>query len=297
MNNSNTFSEDQKSALVSTILINADKRSGRRKMIARVPIDLMEVDMTYQREMKNNILVDVFDEDKCAMLTLGHRKGENIFWIIDGQNRAYAALKNGITDLDAEIFEGTTLEEEAEMFAMQNNGTKRLHAYDLFKSNVAAGGRNKDSKTAISVKRLCDKYNVIVDGSKTAGHLTGIKEAQDIVNRSGIDCLEWIFNVISASGWHTKANVYTSRTMSTFESVYNSCPDIIAKRYYHDNISKCLRKTDESEIKSYAMFTYRGNKHEIRKMMRSVMMGIANGAIVYDDISRVNNGNNLLVTV
>lgn len=158
--NNNTVATNT-TTVATSVLNNAYSICGKR--IASVPVELMELDHTYQRVLGKTTkkLMAEWDNDKCDFLVASYR--DNRFYIIDGQHRYSVAKAKGIYDLPCIIFTGLTQSDEALKFAQQQDNVNKLTPYDTFKANIACGDTSiREIAIDMKIKYVCDKYNIEV---------------------------------------------------------------------------------------------------------------------------------------
>lgn len=218
--------ETNKRALAQNTINNAYSICG--KMIASVPVELMDIDDSYQRVVSNNVkkLMQDWSDDKCNFLWVSYRDGK--FYIIDGQHRWTVAKAKGIVTLPCIIFTGLTVEEEALKFADQNVNVKKLTAYDEYKAHIKNGDMSIPSvATDMYIGRVCDLYGVEVKKrsgvnreEKVLGSLT---MARRIVNGiDGLETFDWIIGTVSSTNWRECGDSYSADMMGMFRTFYNN---------------------------------------------------------------------------
>lgn len=198
------------------IVLNAFSIAGRK--FANVPVDQMRIDYAYQRLSSRNMMkiAQNWDMNRCGILVVNYRDG--LFFVIDGQHRMQAAQMNGITFLPCEMYSGLTQEQEAALFARQNEYVTKLSPYDVFKANLVIGD---EVDTAIA--KICEEFNVIIKkgcAKKGEARLGSITAARNIVQHSGTECLRWIFSTINLCGWSSMHGAYCSSILHAFYVLY-----------------------------------------------------------------------------
>ena len=196
------------------------------KRIAIIPIDLLDVDYSYQRVRSSHVndIFDNWDDDLCDFLIVSYRDG--IFYIIDGQHRYYAALTKGIKNLPCIIMMGLTMEDEARLFVNINLPRKSLNPYDTYKANIANGNESiPEVKIDMTIKRVCEKYHIEVKKSTDnymCNILRSLTRARNIIKSEmlGEICLDWMFKTITESKWKECHEAYRSYSMDMLKTFY-----------------------------------------------------------------------------
>jgi len=108
-----------------------------------VLLRLLNVDKSYQREnlniVKARAIAKRWDFAAAGDLVVCER-ADGSLWIIDGRHRKEGALLRGDIDrLSAIIVKLATVEEEAALFQLLNNGRSNVASVDFYKASVTAG--------------------------------------------------------------------------------------------------------------------------------------------------------------
>lgn len=211
--------------MAETIVSNAHK-SDAGIMFTNVPVNMMYVEAAkgdkdgYQRRLDVKHVRDLaarWDDSKCGIVVLAYRNGR--FYVLDGQHRVEAAKMIGIERLYCQICDGMTYEKSAERFAQQGENTKRLTGGERI---VAAAEADPKSPEAV-VRRVCNKYNVIVNRRYPTerGALGGAACAVDIAKFNGEGMLCNIFALIDEFDWHMRDKAYSKIVLSALRNVIN----------------------------------------------------------------------------
>lgn len=193
------------------------------KKLAEVPVELMCLDMSYQRIISNNVkkLMRNWNPNECRFLLASYRDGK--FYILDGQHRWEVAKAKGLTHLPCEIFVGLNREEEARIFATQNENITKLTPYDTFKANLACGDiKYVDVQIDIDLKQVCDSHGVIVSKGKAGKTLKSVTRGRNIVSMIGKEGLDWVFSTIENVHWCEFSESYASTVLDLFKQIYSS---------------------------------------------------------------------------
>lgn len=105
-----------------------------------IPVAEIRIDPKYQRELVTRWverLAANWDETKVGLICVSARR-DGLFYVIDGQHRYEAALRNGVQSLPAEIWYDLAEAEEAGMFVGRNE-TRGVRRIDKFMAAVVAG--------------------------------------------------------------------------------------------------------------------------------------------------------------
>jgi hypothetical protein len=229
--------EETENVLARTVMNNSYTLWGKR--IADIPVDLLDLDHSYQRVETGNAkkIADNWDKDACEFLLVSYRNGK--FYIIDGQHRFIAAKIKGIASLPCVIFSGLTRSEEARRFSIQGMGRKKLTPSDTFKANIECGNTDyKEVAIDMEIKRICDKYGITISKSNfnldyNAKRLRSISRPRIIVNGNGADCFEWIIKTIVNSNWETCIDAYEKDML------------MMLKNFYVENVEKLAEATEK----------------------------------------------------
>lgn len=195
------------------------------KKLLTIPVSELFIDMTYQRTEQAKIkrIAKTWDDNKTGLLLVSYRPDVDKYAVIDGQNRMEAAKRVGVHALLCQVFEGLTIQEEAKIFAEQDENITRVSSADKFKALLVMG-----DETCMLIKNICNEFGISIRKTygdslcKTRKNLNGLISAQRIVENYGIECLRWIFTVIQESGWDLTAKAYTDRHFQVLLSFYRA---------------------------------------------------------------------------
>lgn len=199
-----------------TIVANAVKTSAG-VMYACVPLELMDIDRTYQRKVVPshiNALKANWNDEAAGALIVSHR--DDRFYVVDGQNRMFAAHALGKEMLHCQIHDGKTQKDEAKIFMDQDNIKRKLNGGDIIKSGVVA-----ESKECVMVRDICAEFgiNPYREYKTEMGTLSGANQAMRIVKIQGPERLRQIFALIRDCGWHMMPKAYSSIILCAFRNL------------------------------------------------------------------------------
>jgi hypothetical protein len=244
--------------LAQTVINNTYSICGKR--IASVPVELMDIDYTYQRIAGTTInkLMRDWNDEKCDFLVVSFR--DNKFYIIDGQHRYTVAKAKGIVSLPCIIFTGLTQNDEALKFARQQDNVNKLSAYDTFKANIACGNANiPEVKTDMEIKRICDKYNIEVKkygrnnvGEKVLRCLTTVRPLVNSTTYDGLKCFEWLIDTVNTTNWADCSDSYSDYIIAMLKNYYVDNVDNLNE----DKLMKVMNSITPSELIVKAKYEY-----------------------------------------
>lgn len=112
----------------------------RRAKVETIGTDKLGVDYSYQRPVNENRVKDIilnFNELDLGVLTVSRRANEIV--IIDGQQRWTALMRMGFAEVNCEVLEGLTLEQEIMTFVVRNDSRTAVRRGVLFNDKAKAG--------------------------------------------------------------------------------------------------------------------------------------------------------------
>ena len=275
-------SEDERKRLVKNIMLATLATLGKLVMV-KVPLNVLYVDLTYQRFRSKDILnlVGQYDVDKAKAIELNYREDEERLYIIDGLHRVIAAILSGEEYILAFVYIGKTQTEEAELFRYQNKNRIPLKPGDDYKAGLTANHRD-----CLELQKLAKKYNLSIDGQKagTAGQLRNIKTILEIIdsNENGIELLTWTFDLMKAASWFDDSLSTTSQFIKNFACIYNNAItddnlDVVTERF-----SNVMSVVSATSLTAYAKLKYASR--DKRGFTMALMNNIANGKVTVNDI-------------
>ena len=188
-------------------------------LIGLLPLDLMMVDYSYQRPTKSRVqkIATDFNPNKCGFLLVSYREPDGKFAIIDGGNRFEAAKLIGLPSLPCQILTDLSVEEEALVFAAQNDNRTRLDANDLLKAQVCAG-----NESAVGFWNLCNEFGIrLCNKGAAVNTLACIHRARKLY-KENVDALRWVFSMIGKANWNTVQKGYSIYTITALFSLYRA---------------------------------------------------------------------------
>jgi hypothetical protein len=168
-------------------------QSESTKTVGTVPVKDIAIDYRVQRaqlnKLKINAMVADFDEDALGVLIVS-RRNDNSYVCLDGWHRAEACklVPEAPAKLDAIIFDGLTLPEEARLFRLYNTRAT-MHTIDQFNAGVHEGLERE-----VRITNIVQSYGLKVhaDGFACVGAAKRIVEFPD-----GYTRLDVTLNIIN----------------------------------------------------------------------------------------------------
>lgn len=212
-----TFAPDTDRRMAETILANTREIGSVR--IGLLPLDLLFVDYSYQRPTRSKVqkIAKDFDPNKAGFLLVSYRETDAKFAIIDGGNRYEAAKLIGLPSLPCQILTDLSVEQEALVFAAQNENRVRLTENDLLKAQVRAG-----EESAIGFKNLCKEFGIhLYIGQSHENRLVCTKTARRYYEQDA-DGLRWVFSMICRANWNTAQKGFSVYTITPLFNIYTA---------------------------------------------------------------------------
>lgn len=188
------------------------------------------VDSSYQRVTHTSVkkIADSFDWCKVGLPKLSKRS-DGTYAIIDGQHRLEAfklwlSRKKDLSEADklieCEILTGLTPQEEAYLFAAQDNNKVGVSSIEEFKAAVYA---NIKTDPFVRMNNICKKHGleIVAVDSKRAG-VRCLRTLREKMIVCGDDYLEYYCQAITKSGWQDNFVAYKDLFVSTFFQLYKN---------------------------------------------------------------------------
>lgn len=214
-------------------LLAAARKSGESYAIIDIPINMIAIDERYQdssrTERSLNYLMNNWDEHKLLPITVIPHDEEGLVYAADGFARGCVMYIKGylyakcMVILDAPTEKKERLEFEAYHYAYQNRDVAKLTP--VMKHSAL---RILGDKTVIALDKLQKAYGfeyVRKTGQRSEGVLGSYSELFDIVEKHGVDCGKFIFDICSLSGFNVKANGYATYVLRALKNIYALYPN------------------------------------------------------------------------
>ena len=230
------------------------------KRIASVPVVLMRLDKSYQRETNNeNIqrLIRDWDDNRCDFLLVSFR--DDKFYVVDGQHRYTAAKFKGVEDLPCVILTGLTKEKEARIYSRQNENVKKLTIYDVFKANLINGDDSiPEVKIDMEINKICKKYGIEVSATnrytKKKKVLRSLSATRAIIKTYGVECIKWMFDTVDRTNWKTCSDVTSWQIQNMLKTFYAENKENLT--YWQKAVEKVMNTYTPNQIIGCARSDY-----------------------------------------
>jgi hypothetical protein len=136
---------------------------GKEPELARLPVEKLGVDRTYQRTLDTKagkiLIARIAARFRWSAFQaiLATPDGKGGWLIIDGQHRVAAARQLGIKRVPAVIVDAVSVAEQAAAFVEANQARVSINPFALFHARLAAG-----EEEAGELQRLCEKAGITI---------------------------------------------------------------------------------------------------------------------------------------
>lgn len=201
-------------------------KTGKNWFVFDLPVDLIKIDDSYQRVINDKIIRAImrnYDSNRVDVKLVNYRRSSKEggeFYILDGQHTLTVEKELGHKTLTCKVFIGLSKKEEAMLFSKQNEFRRSITAFAQYKAEVVAG-----MEPAISIKSLCDSYNIEVTQNKgftSSNTITSIRKCYEIVKKGGINCLDFTLQLIIELGWNNYNGGMNEKILSLYKA-YEFC--------------------------------------------------------------------------
>lgn len=149
-----------------------------------VPISELHVDPEAQRKVSQAWVkahVPVFDVDQLGYIVV-NRRSDGRLYVVDGQHRVelMRAVGWGDQTIHAEMFDGLTQAEEAELFNARNE-RRSVRVYDKFRISVTAG-----DEEAVDITRIVNAHGLVISDQLQDGHVMAVDALRRLYRGAGI---------------------------------------------------------------------------------------------------------------
>jgi hypothetical protein len=234
----------------------------------KVKLNELEVDRAYQRPItaKMERMGQNWNDEIVGVITLSRRE-DGTLWILDGQNRVGAAMMAGRETLDADVREGLTLEQEAELFDRLNSTHTNVTAIDRFKARKVY-----NDPEALDIEAIVKSHGgTIAEKLGTRGSddnsIRAVASLNRIYRKAGRGGLDHILKIITQAWGGID---YETTNELTLGGIYEFI--VRQKRFDEERLIQRLNEEGLSNIKRMAhahgqIFGGSGNKNFYRAIL------------------------------
>lgn len=196
----------------------------RKPKVKSIRPSELTVDETIQRPL-NEVRVRQISRDfmlhAVGTVCVSQREGGELI-VIDGRHRTEAMKRNGLDNyINAEVFEGLTLADEAALFRVRNN-TEKVGFMDRFRVRLIEG-----DEIALGVQELAKKLGWGVVGNDTdLPQIQSVKKLESIYRNDPI-VAEWVLRIVTET-WNHDVQSVDHRILGGL--------DMFLRRYWGDVI-------------------------------------------------------------
>jgi len=232
------------------------------KITSKIKVSELMVDYTYQRQplkAKISKIVKSFDPDLLGVIICSMRENGQIA-IIDGSHRYHALVKMGLEylNINALVYIGLSLEDEAKIFALSNQEHTKPSTVDIFKAGIVSG-----DKLTIAINDILVKNGFYVGVGPGNNKIRALVTLKRIYANAGADILDQTIRIIKAA-YGSNSDVMRDQLMSAVA--------VILHRY---------KKIDEQRL-VYALIKF-GNPISLLASAKAMMPNNSN-AITYTSL-------------
>ena len=198
------------------------------KIVKLKPSDTT-VDHRYQRELdakRAEHMAAQFNADLMGVPVVSKRS-DGSYVRIDGQHRVAAALIAGFGDvpIHMEVFEGLTIQQEAELFIRLNGGRKAIGAVDKYKARIEAR-----EVVALEIFGVLKKHGCRIAAGRGRGIVAAVAAIESAYHKGNLHSVVYVLSAwmdLDTAGFEGAF----IRGVSLFLSLYPSADlDLLVKK-------------------------------------------------------------------
>lgn len=202
-------------------MLMAARRENVTRSIIKVPVNLLTIDEGYQTpvrvERNMDYLVNHWDEHKLLPLTVVPHDEQGVFMIVDGYGRFSASQKvnaekykelDCLVVLDAPESKEERRKFETEQYAFQNRDVAYMKPVHKHGAGLIIG-----DESVKLLQKMKEKYHFEFSntrGNREPGYLGSYSNWLYVAKTYGEECLTWVLDIISASGFNRRTNGYAT---------------------------------------------------------------------------------------
>ena len=214
-----------------------EMKENEKFVVVDIPLEYLKIAPNQRERISKSSInqkANNWDSNKCFILKGTWDLGDNKVLLQDGQHRFLAAQKYNekqedeskkIRTLKIGVFIGLSHDEKINLFLYQNEGVNKLRYCDKFKSILAKQHRNKDEQAIYDLMQICQKRKILLvgyndKGIKSTRKIGSIKKSYEIIRDYGIECFEWIIDVLDNSETSYKQGAWNGEFLKALAACY-----------------------------------------------------------------------------
>lgn len=210
----------------------------QRVLIVNIPIDKIEPAQIQRPLNEKNVekIASEWDWNLYDPLKCTYSWGDKTVKGTDGNHRLHAAIlanvkyRKNIEFLPCRIYLDLTEEEKIRLYLDQDKNKTRLRI-----AHKLLAWKTLGKKDVCDFIRICEKYNIIIDGYeyppvKTYRKIGSINKSLIVINQYGSDAFEWVISIIEESGFSRQLGGFGGTLITSLASFYDNPVRNIVKR-------------------------------------------------------------------
>lgn len=254
------------------------------KRFAEIDPNCLSIDYNYQRQPEMNRvkrIADSWDVRKAGIITCSYRNGA--LYVVEGQHRTLAARMANVPAIAIEILTGLTPQEEALLFANQDDDKRKVSNIAKYNANLFAG-----TGYAVQLNDMLASYGLTLALGKTASRADGIITCTSILQSLvlnpvyGFDCLQWILQTFKQATWLTAPNAIITKHIANMMFVWREGVTDGTLVDYTNNLTEFLSAVTPAGFQTLAAHAF-PNLADHRANNRAMFYAVARGEIHLTD--------------
>ena len=273
------LTDAERQLVVKTVMNNTAIVLGGTRF-AEIDPNCLSIEYGYQRSLsmsKVRAIAENWDPCKAGVITCSHRNGK--LYALDGQHRTVAACLAGIPTVAVQILTGLTAQEEALLFANQDDNKSKVSNIAKYKANLFAG-----TSYAVKLNDMLTTYGLKLatghDKTKEAGCINCTAALQTVVLSPsyGFDCLAWILSTFKSATWLGSQNAMITKHITNMASVWREGVTDNTLDDYTKNLISFLSGVTPDGFQALASHAF-PHLSDHRASNRSMFYAVARGTI------------------
>lgn len=206
------------------------------KMSSLIKVSDMFVDYSYQRhpmKTKINRIIKNFDPDLLGVITCSMRE-DNTLAIIDGSHRYHALIALGMknANVNALVYFGLSIENEAHIFALTNKEHTKPTPAQIFKAGIIAG-----DEASIAINNVVEKIGAKVHFSTGPNNIRCVATLRKVYDNAGANVLLKTLQTLQ-SAYPNNNEMFRDQMISAVACIYNRYGKKVDQERLVDTLAK-----------------------------------------------------------